>query len=291
MILYTIGNYGGIHMLKTFIGGIAVGLANIIPGVSGGTMMVVLGMFNKVMNSIDGLFSRHNKNRLEDFKFLFVLGIGAVLGLVVFAKVLEICFANYPTQTMFCFVGMVAFSIPSLVKTEMKDDRFSPIPFAVGCAIIFGLMFLAPENKELVLTTFPDIDPVYLITMVFLGLIAGGAMFMPGVSGSMILLIIGKYYLFKSLLANVTSFQMDIILPLGFMAVGIILGIILCGKLLKFLLANYHGMTINFILGLVVASSIVLIPISANYDVFTIVTSALALLLGGVIVLLLEKLA
>ena len=278
-------------MLKTFIGGIAVGLANIIPGVSGGTMMVILGMFNKVMNSIDGLFSRHNKNRFEDFKFLCVLGIGAVLGLIVFAKVLEICFANYPTQTMFCFVGMVAFSIPSLIKTEMKNDRFHLLPFVVGCAIIFALMFLAPENKELVLTTFPTLDPIYLITMVFLGLIGGGAMFMPGVSGSMILLIIGKYYLFKSLLANVTSFQMDVIIPLGFMGVGIMSGIIICGKILKYLLANYHGMTINFILGLVVASSIVLIPIHANYDGFTIITSAFALLFGGVIVVLLEKLA
>lgn len=161
-------------MLKTFIGGIAVGLSNIIPGVSGGTMMVILGMFNRVMSSIDGLFSRHNKNRLEDFKFLCVLGIGAVLGLVVFAKVLEVCFANYPTQTMFCFVGMVAFSIPSLVKMEMKEDKFSPIPFIIGCAIIFGLMFLAPENKDLVLTTFPEIDPIYLVTMVLLGLIGGG---------------------------------------------------------------------------------------------------------------------
>ena len=278
-------------MLKTFIGGIAVGLANIIPGVSGGTMMVILGMFNKVMNSIDGLFSRHNDQRMEDFKFLFVLGSGAVIGLVVFAKVLEICFANYPTQTMFCFVGMVAFSIPSLVKTEMKEDKFSPIFFILGCALIFGLMLLAPENKDLVLSSFPSIDVVYLMKMVVLGVIAGGAMFMPGVSGSMILLILGEYYLFKSLLANVTSFHLEIIIPLGFMAIGIILGIVLCGKLLKFLLAKYHQMTINFILGLVVASSIVLIPLNVNYDFFTIATSIVALIGGGILVLLLEKLA
>ncbi|MDF9838788.1 MULTISPECIES: DUF368 domain-containing protein [unclassified Breznakia] len=277
-------------MLKVFIGGIAVGLANIIPGVSGGTMMVILGMFNRVMSSIDGLFRRKNDHRLQDFTFLCVLGVGAVLGLVVFAKVLEVCFTNYPTQTMFCFVGMVAFSIPTLVKKEMKHDKFNIIPFAIGCIVIFGLMFFAPEQKDLVLTSFPDLDIGYLCLMVGLGFIAGGAMFMPGVSGSMILLILGYYYLFKSLLANVTSFQMDVIIPLGFMGIGIVLGIVLCGKLMKFCLDKFHGVSMNFILGLVVASTIVLIPIHAEYDVFVIVTSIVGLLLGGVLVFALEKL-
>lgn len=278
-------------MIKVFIGGIAVGLANIIPGVSGGTMMVVLGLFNRVMSSISGVFKLKNPNRLDDIKFLFVLLVGAGLGLVVFAKLLEFLFTDYPTQTLFCFVGMVAFSIPSLVKTEMKNDKFKIIPFLIGCAVIFGISYFTPEQGDTVLTEFPAINLIYLISMVGIGMIAGGAMFVPGVSGSMILLIMGQYYLFKSLLANVTSFELAVLIPLFFMGIGILLGIILSSKITGYCLEKFHQGTMNVILGLVVASSIVLIPFDAAYNLGLIASCALALVIGGVIVLLLEKLA
>ena len=278
-------------MIKVLIGGIAVGLANIIPGVSGGTMMVVLGLFNRVMSSISGVFKVKNPNRKEDILFLFVLLVGAGIGLVVFAKLLEFLFTDYPTQTLFCFVGMVAFSIPTLVKTEMKQDKFKIVPFLIGCAIIFGISYFTPAKAETVLTTFPAITIGYLLMMVAIGAIAGGAMFVPGVSGSMILLIIGKYYLFKSLLANVTSFQLDVLVPLFFMGIGILLGIVISSKITGYCLEKFHSGTMNLILGLVVASSIVLIPFDVSYTFGLIASCALALLIGGVIVMLLEKLA
>lgn len=290
-------------MIKVIVGGIAVGLANIIPGVSGGTMMVVLGLFNRVMSAISGIFKVKNPNRLEDIKFLLYLLIGAGVGLIVFAKVLEWCFANYATQTMYCFVGMVAFSIPSLLRNELpQEERIfgnskkqkvvgSIVTFIIGCAIIFGLMAMAPEKKELVLTEFDPITLTYLLRMIMIGFIAGFAMFVPGVSGSMCLLIIGEYYLFKSLLANATTFQLDVIIPLGFMGVGILLGIVISSKVTGYYLEKFHQLTIYFILGLVIASSIVLIPLGVNYDMFTIITSAGALVFGGIIVLLLEKMA
>lgn len=278
-------------MIKTLIGGIAVGLANIIPGVSGGTMMVVLGLFSRVMEAISGVFKIKNENRVEDIKFLIVLLFGAGIGLIVFAKLLEFMFTNFPTQTMFCFVGMVGFSIPSLVKKEMPNDKFKLIPFIAGCLVIFLISFFTPENTETVLTEFPSISLSYLFLMVFMGIIAGGAMFVPGVSGSMILLILGKYYLFKSLLANVTSFELNILIPLCFMGVGILLGIVLSSKITGYCLKRYHQATMNVILGLVVASTIVLIPVDVAYTMGLMVSSLVSLLLGGVVVLLLEKLA
>ncbi len=278
-------------MIKVLIGGIAVGLANIIPGVSGGTMMVVLGLFNRVMDAISGVFTKGNKNLKNDIIFLVVLAIGALIGLVVFAKLLEVLFVEYPTQTLYCFVGMVAFSIPSLKKKEMSEDRFSIVPFLIGALVIFGISYFAPVEENLVLDTFPSIDLWYVIKMFGLGIIAGGAMFIPGVSGSMILLIIGEYYLFKSLVANVTSFDINVIIPLLFMGAGILFGIALSSKLTKFCLEKSHQTTMNFILGLVVASSVVLIPIHVQYDFMMILSCVVALAIGGVIVLLLEKIA
>ncbi len=278
-------------MLKVFIGGIAVGLANIIPGVSGGTMMVILGLFNRVMESISGILKFKSPEWKDNVRFLITLMVGAGVGLVVFSKILEVLFVDYPTQTMFCFVGMVAFSIPSLVKKEMKGDRFQILPFIIGCAIIFAISYFAPEETETVITDFPSLGILYLITLIFTGIIAGGAMFVPGVSGSMLLLIIGQYYLFKSLIANVTSFQLDVIIPLGFIGVGVVVGIIGSSKITGYCLEKFHGPTINLILGLVVASSVVLIPIDAQYNMMVVLSSAVALGLGGAIVIGLERIA
>lgn len=278
-------------MIKNIIGGIAVGLANIIPGVSGGTMMVILGLFKNVMSSIEGLFKKNNNHRKQDFLFLFQIGIGAIIGLIVFAKVLEICFLKFPTQTMFAFVGMVVFSIPSIVKKEMKNDKFKALPFIIGMAIIFILMMIAPEKKELVLTSFPAISLIYLLQMMVIGAVAGGAMFVPGVSGSMLLMIFGQYYLFKSLLANVTTFKLNILIPLVFIAIGVVLGIVISSKICNYFLKNSHENMMNFILGLVVASSIVLIPFKGLSDFSIILTSAIALIGGGLLVIGMEKLS
>ncbi|MFI3207093.1 MAG: DUF368 domain-containing protein [Clostridia bacterium] len=289
-------------MLKVLIGGVAVGLANIIPGVSGGTMMVILGLFNQVMESISGLFKKDmKKNFKKNVTFLAVLGVGAIIGLVVFAKLLEYLFANFPIQTLFSFVGMVAFSIPSLKKKEMSNDKFKIVPILLGAAVIFLISFFAPVESDVVITEFPSIDILYILLMLVCGIVAGGAMFVPGVSGSMLLLIFGQYYLFKSLVAEVTSFQFDVLIPLGFMGLGILLGIVLSSKLTRFCLKKNHEFTMNFIMGLVISSSIVLIPfadISALVAVGDVAntlvvlgTSLLSLLFGGAIVILLEKLA
>ncbi len=278
-------------MLKVLIGGIAVGMANIIPGVSGGTMMVILGVFSRVMESINGLIKLDTKTLKKNVVFLVTLLIGVAIGLVFFANILEIAFANYPIQTMFCFVGMVAFSIPFLVKKEMKEDRFEIIPFVIGCAIIFLMSYFAPEETDRIITDFPELGLLYLIRMFFIGIIAGGVMFIPGVSGSMLLLIIGQYYLFKSLVANVTSFSIDVLIPIGFMGVGILVGIALSSKLTSYCLSKFHSKTMNFILGLVVSSTIVLIPLNVEYNLVTISSSLVTLLVGGAVVFGLERIA
>ncbi len=278
-------------MLKVLIAGIAVGMANIIPGVSGGTMMVIMGVFNRVMESISSILKLDKVVLKKNIIFIAVLLVGVLIGLVAFANILEITFASYPVQTMFCFVGMVLFSIPSLVKKEMKQDRPEVIPFVIGCAIIFLMSYFAPQEQDVVITEFPELTVLYLVGLIFVGMVAGGVMFIPGVSGSMLLLIIGQYYLFKSLVANITTFRLDILIPVGFMGVGILAGIAVSSKLTSYCLAKFHSKTMNFILGLVVASTIVLIPFNASYDIMTIGTSAITLIAGGAIVFGLEKLA
>jgi len=278
-------------MIKNLIGGIAVGIANVIPGVSGGTMMVILGIFNRMMEAISGVLKKDNPHRKKDILFLLQVLIGAAIGLVGFAKILEFLFDHYPTQTMYWFIGLIAFSIPLFLKGEMQGERIKIIPLLCGLAVIFGLEFLNPGEGSIdVNPAFPDLDIFLCLKMVLMGMIGGATMLMPGVSGSMVLLILGEYYLFKSYLANVTTFQFNILIPLVFMGIGIILGIVLSAKVCDYFIKHYKAGFLSFILGLIIASSLVLIPFDVSYDFMLIISSFVAFIIGGVIVLGLGKL-
>lgn len=277
-------------MIKNIIGGIAIGIANVIPGVSGGTMMVILGIFNRMMEAISGIFKRVNPNRKDDIIFIFQVLVGAAIGIVGFAKILEILFEYYPTQTIYWFIGLIAFSIPLFVKGEMKGEKLAIVSFVCGLAIIFGLEFLNPgEGNTVVNPDFPPLSSGLFIKMVIIGAISGATMIMPGVSGSMVLLILGEYYLFKSYLAHVTSFSLDVIMPLGFMAIGIAFGIVVSAKLCQYFTRTHKAGFLSLILGLIIASSLVLIPFDVSYDFNLILTSLLAALFGGIIVFGLSK--
>lgn len=281
---------GEVSMIKNIIGGIAVGIANVIPGVSGGTMMVILGIFNRMMDAISGIFKKENPNRKEDIIFIFQVLVGAGVGIIGFAKILEVLFEYYPTQTIYWFIGLIAFSIPLFLKGKMKGEKLVIIPFICGLAIIFGLEFLNPgEGKVVVNPDFPALSAGLFVKMIIIGAVSGATMIMPGVSGSMVLLILGEYYLFKSYLANVTSFSLDVIMPLGFMAIGIAVGIVVSAKLCSYFTKTHKAGFLSLILGLIVASSLVLIPFDVSYNLSLVVTSIIAVIFGGIIVLGLSK--
>ena len=278
-------------MIKNIIGGIAVGIANVIPGVSGGTMMVLLGIFDKTMEAIPGVLAPKNPKRKEHIIFLFQVLVGVAVGLIGFAKVLEYLFNICPTQTMYWFIGLIAFSIPIFVNQEMKGHKFNVVAFIIGLAIVIGLELLSPKGGVDVNPAFPSISLPFLLTMILIGFVGGFSMFLPGVSGSMVLLILGYYYLFKSYLANVLTFSLDILIPLAFMGIGIILGIVVSAKVLNVALEKNKPATLSFLLGLIIASTMVLFinTLNVTFTFELIITSALSFLLGGVIIYLLNK--
>ena len=280
-------------MLKNIIGGIAVGIANVIPGVSGGTMMVLLGIFDRIMEAIPGVLKfKKNPNFKEDVIFLLQVFIGAVIGLVGFAKILEYLFAVAPTPTMYWFIGLIAFSIPVFMRKEMHGSKIHWMAFVIGAVIVVALELLNPGESNYS-PAIPPLSFLLLLTSLIMGIIGGFSMFMPGVSGSMVLLILGYYYLFKTYLANVLTFRMDVLAPLAFMGVGIILGIVLSAKVLSIALAKNEDGTHSFLLGLIVASTIVLVKQTfvATFTLPLVLASIVALLLGGAIVVLIDKFA
>jgi len=282
-------------MLKNIFCGVAVGVANIIPGVSGGTLIVLLGLFDELMKAISDVFKIEIslKERINAIKFILQIGLGVVIGLVGFAKILEFLFVKAEIQTIMWFAGLILFSIPVLKKNEMKNEKINWIYFIVGILIIGLLTYLVPTKNEVIVPLqdiiTKDLNLVYIFTLIILGTISGATMIFPGVSGSMVLLVLGYYHLFKGYVANVTSFEPRIIIGLAFIAVGVLIGIILSAKLTNWLLKKYHTQTMSLIIGLIVMSAITIIPLS-GYNVITIITSILTFLFGGSIVILMDKL-
>ena len=137
------------HDYKPVFGGMAVGIANIIPGVSGGTMLVIFNLFDKIMYAISDLFKRKTETRKESFILLLKVFIGCGIGIVLFAKILGFTLEHFEAETIFWFVGLILFSVPLVIKQEMENEKFNIIFFLIGVAIIGVLQYFnmnSPEN-------------------------------------------------------------------------------------------------------------------------------------------------
>ena len=134
-----------LQYLLAVVYGIVFGVANIIPGVSGGTMLVVFGCYDKVC----GALTLNLKEIKKNIKFLIFFGIGAVIGIVGFAFIITFLFTNFPVQTNMFFMGLIIGSVPLIIRNATVKDKFRPIcilPFVIGLAAVVGLALL--ENSS-----------------------------------------------------------------------------------------------------------------------------------------------
>ncbi len=281
-------------MLKNIIGGICVGVANIIPGVSGGTIMVLLGLFNKLMESISNLFNFKIKikDKKKDILFLFQFLIGAGIGLIGFAKILEFLFVSFEIQTLYWFIGLIICSLPMLKKKELNNQKINWFFVIIGILLIGTISYFAP-GEEGNIVPLEDLLAKHLtisfcITLMAIGSIGGASMMFPGVSGSMVLLVFGWYHLFKGYVANITTFEINILIPLIFIAIGVFLGIIISAVITNYLLKHYKRNTMSFIFGLIIMSAIVIIPTN-GYTILNSITSIITFLLGAIVIYIFDK--
>ena len=192
------------------------------------------------------------KKKIEYAKFLSQIGLGAIIGIVVFAGVVSKVYSLYPKGTTVVFLLLIIPSIPVILKGEdfFRKDNF--IAFLSG--VIFTGMFVyitkILAGEEVVRTAESLITLSYGIKLFFCGIVAAGAMVIPGISGSLLLMILGEYY---NILGYIKNFN---ILPLGIFAVGTGIGLILVSKGINILLNKYRSYTLNFIVGIIIVSLI-----------------------------------
>lgn len=278
--------------------GIVIGIANIIPGVSGGTMMVSMGIYDKIISSVTGLFQHFKQSVLT----LLPYGIGMVLGIVGPAFLIKFLFAHYAFATSMAFIGLIMGGIPIIVKrisgaagaaVSMKNI----LAFLVMFALIVGLKFAGGTGSEV---SLESISGMLVIQLFFVGVIAAATMVIPGVSGSMVLMLLGFY---NPVLTTVTecisamlSFDMAAILHnvwiLMPFAIGVLLGIFAVAKLIEILIAKQEAMTFSGILGLIAASPIVVlmeIDFSGGLSPVSLVAGILTFACGCVLAYVLSE--
>ena len=259
------------NFLVDLIKGVFVGIANVIPGVSGGTMAVSFGIYDKLLNAISSLLKSFKKS----FFTLLPIILGMAIGVVGFTYIIPWLLANFPFATSCAFTGLIIGGIPAILRSlkdgwqseEKKSLLVNILVFLILLAVAMAMVFLNGDSESGIALTA---SAGMIVKIFFMGIIASATMVIPGVSGSLVLMILGYYF---GVINSVKQFvealrtlnlqgmlnQLFILIPF---AIGCVLGIFFISKLISYLLKHFASATFSGILALVASS-----PISIFYKV------------------------
>ena len=274
------------NLINQLLRGIVIGVANIIPGVSGGTMMVSMGIYDTLIHCITHLFKEFKKS----IKTLLPYAVGMLVGIVALASVIDWGLENYPLPTNTLFIGLILGGLgPLLKKVDRKKINFAAV---IAFIALFALIiWLGIQRKDSIQNAESiDMNVLQMLIMVFIGMIASATMIIPGVSGSLVLMLLGYYKPVVNALSTLKDglFSMDfsimgqpVMMLLPFL-LGIVLGIFGVAKAIEWLTAHYPTPTYCGVLGLVVASPISLLIQTdmSGVSVLTVIISIVTMAAG-----------
>ena len=241
------------EFFKRMLCGADIGTAMIIPGVSGGTLAVLLNIYDKLINAISDL----RKDFLNSFKFLLPIVLGAGLAVVAMYFPLSFALKHAPLATVLFFVGLMLGSMPKLIKDSAKlgFKAFNVASIIIPFIIVIAISVIpaaVPDLGTVDLSSTMNAGSYILLALV--GVLASCALVIPGVSGSMLLMILGYYQPILDTVSTLTTNFGHSVLVLAVFAVGIIFGFITIAKIIKFLLAKFPRGTMWAIVGFVIGS-------------------------------------
>lgn len=270
------------HIIN-FFKGMIIGIANIIPGVSGGTMAVSMGIYEKLIQTIGNFFHHFKENFKKNMIFLIPIILGAGIGIVAFSKLLKFLLENYAMQTQFAFIGLILGSIPFVMKKSVEQG-FSwkyiiPGLIALGIGVTLAILELMGITGNAV-ESF-DINFINIVLLFIYGIVSAVSMVVPGISGSFILLLLGVY---SAIITAISTLNILVLIPF---AIGVAVGILLASKLISFLLDHFYGYTYFAIIGFVLGSLLAIYP-GFSFDMAGLV-SIICLILGFIASYLISK--
>ena len=263
-----------LNFLLNCLKGIFIGSGAILPGISSGVLCIIFGIYEKLLDSILNFFKDIKKNT----KFLLPIIIGISIGVLIFSNFLNYFLINFPMQTKSIFIGLILGSIPSLLKQSIKNNQFRPsLLFFLLLSFLIGIFLVVLENY------IPNINTTsFSFLYLFLsGFLMSIGVIVPGVSNTIILMLMGVYTIYLNSLSNL---YFPVLFPMG---LGLILGSFIFMKLTDFLLKNFHEETFFSIIGFSLGSIFVLMP-NISFDLNSLI-SLLCILLGFIIFSLFNK--
>ncbi|MGP6140745.1 DUF368 domain-containing protein [Jeotgalibaca sp. A127] len=227
-----------------FLKGIAVGVGAILPGLSGGVLAVIFNIYDPLLKFL-GNMKQHFK---ENVLYFIPVGIGGVLGVVLFSLFVEQAFGKFAAQFTCLFIGFVAGTFPSLFKTAGKEGRNNGdwLTLVLSAVAIFLIMLMGSASLTAVQPSF--------LAWIFSGILIGLGVIVPGMSPSNFLIYFGLY---DKMAAGISAFDFSVIIPLG---IGVVACVIFFAKLANWLFFKYYSKMYHFILGMVVGSSLAIFP-------------------------------
>lgn len=275
-------------MIKNILKGIVIGLANIIPGVSGGTMAVSMGIYDKMIHCVTHLFKEFKKSIL----FLIPIFLGAGIAIVGLTFVIPTMFARFPLQTNLLFIGLIVGGLPAVwKKVRGKSVHVGHIlAFLIFFALVAGMAAFGESEGKAADLSFGVLNVIKLFGV---GVIASATMIIPGVSGSMILLLLGYYNpvigAIKDFITALAAFDMPgiltgigILMPFG---IGVVFGIFAIAKIIEVIFIKFPLYAYWAIIGLIAASPIAILLAGelGTITVIAVLTGVAALAVGVII--------
>lgn len=272
-------------MIKSFLKGVVIGIANIVPGVSGGTMMVSMGIYDKLLHCITHLFSEFKKSVL----FILPIAIGMVVAIAGSSFGLVWLFNHFPIQTNLLFVGLILGGLPAIYG-KVKGKTIKVGHMLAGLLFFAFVVAMAALGEGEGNAADLSVNVVNVLKLVGVGIIASATMVIPGVSGSMVLMLMGFYYpvinAIKDFISALTAVDVPgilagcgILVPFG---IGIVVGIFGIAKLMEIIFEKFPLYAYWAIIGLIVASPIAILMMGSfpAIKVVSAVTGMIALTVG-----------
>lgn len=253
--------------LYLFLSGILIGTAMVVPGLSGGVIAVILGIYDKMINSLNNLF----KDFKNSFMFLIVLTFGVLIGAIWFSNVIIFLYQSHAVVTKLCFIGLILGGVPYLFKDIKKRGYKVDYVLMLSVFLISFILWFV-SNKYLNINFSASSNSLFInILLLFIsGFIYSVGKIVPGISGSFLLIMIGMYEFVLSAMAHPFTYglsNLDKVFPF---LIGLLIGVIILLKIMNYLLDRHYDKVYSTIIGFVLGSLPGLIPFDGRLSSYFI---------------------
>lgn len=271
--------------IQDVLKGIFIGSGAILPGISSGVLCVIFGIYDKLVESVLGLFKDFKKN----FLFLLPIVIGVFIGVILFGNILKLAFTNFPMQTKYAFIGLILGSVPILMKkiNSEKGFRLHYLIYTIASMVIGIFTVMLEKSISSNMINLSGLEGNFSYASIGFLALSGGLMsigiVVPGVSSTIILMCLGIYDIYINSISNL---NLSILIPLG---IGAVIGGIVFLNIINYLLKRFYMQTFYSIIGFTLGSVLVLyMPLS--FDLVGVM-SIILLIMGFYVASIFENLS